>query len=219
MSRHGMFDSRPVAERSGSGGHGAPEQLSLALAAPRLNPGARIGENLFFAVLPDPDAKAQIAALVAALERERRLAGRPVAPACLHVSLQSLGAHAQARPDIIAAGRRAGAAIAQSPFGVTFDRVLGFNARGGFAIVLAAANELRGLKELHQALGVQMEHAGLGHYRRPMPTPHVTLFYARQDVAKIDIRPVAWTVGELVLVQSLYGQGRHVHLGRWKLRG
>ena len=50
--------------------------------------------------------KAQIADLTGWLQRAKRLTGNLVPRDCLHLSLQSLGAHSQPRPEIIAAGRR-----------------------------------------------------------------------------------------------------------------
>jgi len=187
---------------------------------PRRLPSPAITENLYFAILPDDAAKARIAALLARLQSQFGLMGRRVPAECLHVSLQSLGAHSRARPDIIAVGKRAGAAIAAATFPVTFDRVLSFGAGyGDRSIVLSGAQRLDTLSNFHTALGDQMKLAGLGHYVRRPFAPHVTLLYRKQPIDPIDVRPITWTARELVLVQSLYGQSQHIHLGRWKLRG
>jgi hypothetical protein len=33
------------------------------------------------------------------------------------------------------------------------------------------------------------------------------------------IDAIQWTVRDFVLIQSLWGRGKHIHLARWSLRG
>jgi 2'-5' RNA ligase len=49
-------------------------------------------------------------------------------------------------------------------------------------------------------------------------TPHVTLLWADQCVGDYPIYPICWTVEDFVLVLSLRGQSRHIHLARWPLQ-
>lgn len=196
----------------------APEQLTLGFDAPRRGAHPRITENLFFAILPDDAAKARIGKLTDSVRKATGIAGNRVEPGCLHLSLQSLGAHARPRPDIVALGKRIGSAIDVAPFDVSFDRLLSFNARNGHALVLGSNAAMPELNVLLDALGDGMSMAGLGHYVRRQFAPHVTLFYCGRRIDPIAIEPISWSVRALVLVRSLYGQGRHVHLGRWPLR-
>jgi 2'-5' RNA ligase len=61
--------------------------------------------------------------------------------------------------------------------------------------------------------------AGLGRWVSRHFTPHMTLLYDRQLVKEHAIEMLSWTVSEFVPVHSFVGQGRHVHLARWPLRG
>jgi 2'-5' RNA ligase len=45
--------------------------------------------------------------------------------------------------------------------------------------------------------------------------PHVTLMYDDQGISEQAVEPVSWTAHDFVLVHSLLGQTKHVHLGRW----
>jgi 2'-5' RNA ligase len=47
----------------------------------------------------------------------------------------------------------------------------------------------------------------------------MTLVYEPRVVERLNIRPISWTVRELVLIHSVLGQLRNVTLGRWPLYG
>jgi 2'-5' RNA ligase len=48
--------------------------------------------------------------------------------------------------------------------------------------------------------------------------PHVTLMYDSQGVPEQAVEPIRWSAHDFVLVHSLLGQTRHIHLGRWPIR-
>ena len=97
--------------------------------------------------------------------------------------------------------------------------MLSFTSRGGNRPpVLAASKPHAALAALHAALGARITSEGLGHLVRRQFAPHVTLLYRKLPIDPIEVAPITWTVHELVLVKSLYGQGRHVHMARWPLR-
>ena len=49
-------------------------------------------------------------------------------------------------------------------------------------------------------------------------TPHLTLLWADRCVEAYPIAPITWTVRDFVLVLSLPGQSRHIHVGHWQLQ-
>jgi 2'-5' RNA ligase len=49
--------------------------------------------------------------------------------------------------------------------------------------------------------------------------PHLTLLYDERDIREEPVEEISWLVTEFALVRSLFGQGRHIVLGRWPLRG
>ncbi|WP_343519061.1 hypothetical protein [Sphingomonas sp.] len=50
------------------------------------------------------------------------------------------------------------------------------------------------------------------------PEPHVTINYAGDRLGSQKIAPIAWTVEEIVLMESVVGKTTHVEHGRWPLR-
>ena len=77
-----------------------------------------------------------------------------------------------------------------------------------------------GFAGLRRAIATAMVGAGLRANPSIGLTPHVTLAYKGLPISEMLLdEPVRWTVREFVLVRSLYGRGRHDHLGRWKLDG
>ena len=105
-----------------------------------------------------------------------------------------------------------------APFKVTFDRVASFSAsRGQRALVLTGGDDgVAGFMRLQQALSHALAKAGLRLPRQSGFSPHMTLMYVDR-VCDFPIPPIDWTVDRFVLVDSLFGQSRHVHLGQWGL--
>jgi 2'-5' RNA ligase len=62
-----------------------------------------------------------------------------------------------------------------------------------------------------------MTRVGLGRWVVPRFTPHLTLLYDNRYVEGRDVEPIAWSVREFVLIHSVLGKTRHIHLGRWPL--
>jgi len=95
---------------------------------------------------------------------------------------------------------------------------------GGFAgraekkpCVLLDAEGDTPLQRLRKQLGECLIHAGLGKQVTREFTPHLTLRYERTLVPEQSVAPIAWTVGEFVLVHSLLGKTEHRMLQRWTL--
>ena len=48
--------------------------------------------------------------------------------------------------------------------------------------------------------------------------PHMTLHYKHERIDRMVVAPVAWTVTQFALVDSLHGLGMHDVLARWTLK-
>jgi len=67
----------------------------------------------------------------------------------------------------------------------------------------------RFISQLERALdGAEVAH-------RMSRNPHMTLGNGGGDVDETLAAPVRWAAQELVLIRSLWGRGKHEHLGRW----
>ena len=178
-------------------------------------------DRLFFAIFPDANASARIAALAQQLRGEHALHGRPLARERFHVTLHHLGDYLGVPRDVVAMADKAAMAVTtMAPFEVAFDRAASFsNAPRNRPFVLRGGDGVAALMEFQQALGMAMKHAALGRWAKPGYTPHVTLLYDDRCVAEQAVETISWTAHELVLVHSLLGQTRHVALARWPLRG
>ena len=171
-------------------------------------------DNLFFAILPDEDAKARVAALGARLQREHGVRGKPIVPDCLHISVHALEPYDD---EIIEAAKGVAASIDAPCFKVGFDRVLSFNGSASTPLVLAFSDDLPALMALGKSLGAEMKRK-LRQRTRPCFTPHLTFLYGDDRVPDLDVDLISWTVREFVLVRSVHSEARHIHLGRWPLR-
>jgi 2'-5' RNA ligase len=75
------------------------------------------------------------------------------------------------------------------------------------------------LMEFQRSLVVELMRNGLRCEKSPKFNPHVTLFRGAGEIPRQSVEAVTWTVGEIVLIRSIIGEGRHEHLGRWSLGG
>jgi 2'-5' RNA ligase len=174
---------------------------------------------VYFALLPDARAAASIAGLRQKLRADHGLTGRMRASEFLHLSLNGIGAFDALPTGIVSAAVRAGGAVRAAPFEVAFDRVMSFRSGPLRPLVLRCRDGLAALTALHRALGMEMRRVGLRSGTGPVFTPHITLLYDESVVAHSPLDdPVCWSVREFVLVHSLHGGGRHIHLARWPLR-
>jgi 2'-5' RNA ligase len=175
-------------------------------------------DRLFFALFPDAEAAAQIAAQAQRIAAERGL-NTPLAAERFYVTLHHLGDYDTLPQSILANAFVAGAALQMAPFTVTFDNAGSFKRgeRSG-PLVLRSSDEAD-VTTLQRSLGFEMKRTGLGNWVRGAFTPHVTLLYDDIDCEEIPIAPISWTVREVTLVHSLLGRTRHVKLAKWALRG
>jgi RNA 2',3'-cyclic 3'-phosphodiesterase len=195
------------------GAVGEPSQMSLGGLAP-----PQADDRLFFAIFPDADTAARIAALAATLRLRHGLRGKVLLAARLHVTLHHLGDYAGLPPAIVAAATRAGGRLASRRFDVVFDRAASFGtARGKCPFVLRGGDGITGLIELQRELGMHMAASGIGRHVEQRFTPHVTLLYDEMAVDHGSVDPIGWRASEVVLVHSLIGRSEHRILARWML--
>ncbi|HEY0107045.1 MAG TPA: 2'-5' RNA ligase family protein [Rhizomicrobium sp.] len=182
--------------------------------------------RLFFALLPDDEARERIVRLAQLLKQVHRVYAEPIKPRNLHVSLFHVDAWRGVPPGHLLGGAlAAGAAVKAAPFRLAFDQTGSFAGRGpamdksrSWPFVLFGEGG-GAIQSLRRAMAAQMRRHGLGYAVKDVRAfaPHVTLWW---DSGIIEARPVArfgWTVRDLVLVDSLQGLATHNHLARWPL--
>jgi RNA 2',3'-cyclic 3'-phosphodiesterase len=108
------------------------------------------------------------------------------------------------------------AEVGAQQFEVAFDRTLSFRGRpGGRSFVLAGDAGLASLRAFRCSLLASMMRRGLRLPARRNYTPHVTLLFDDRAVDENPVGPIAWTVGNVVLIHSSQG---HKHLAQWRLQ-
>lgn len=184
-----------------------PHQLSLFEEPPDAR------HALFFALMPDDKAAGDAAHLVHSLRRQRLRLQKPLEPARLHVTLCGLGGFVgQMPPHLFAHADAAVAAVRMDPFPVAFDRIHALNGR--LSLRPSSAGPLH---DFGSQLRATLIKGGLRRWLRWRFSPHMTLSYAAEDMAEVQVDPVAWTVRDFVLVESLQGLHRHIRRGAWPL--
>lgn len=181
--------------------------------------------DLYYFLFPTPLAAETAKELLRRLQGPRGAGrGEPMSLDRLHITLHYLGRLLNSIPrGVIDLALAAGSAMDYEPFGVRLDVL---QSRGGFekgafgTVELApqagAARELRGFQH---ALGNTMRRMGFAEIQiRSHFNPHMTLHYKHERIDRMVVAPVAWTVTQFALVDSLYGLGRHDVLARWTLK-
>ena len=177
-------------------------------------------DRVYFAVLPDANARAEIARLGSRLPRDYRLAEEPFDLNRLHVSLCFLAMHRDFTDALMAKANEAASAVTMRPFSVAFNCMTRFSTGPGKRpLVLIGDDGVSGLTALQLALVAAMRDAGFRRRARASYTPHITLMYGTPPIDEQMITPIRRTVRDFVLVRSLHGKGRHMHIERWPLHG
>lgn len=194
-----------------------PEQLVFQGFEPQ--PATEPADGLFLALVPPAAMAERIGDLVQRLRSGHGLRGEPLSPRRLHVTLHYLGAYSGLPHKLVEAVCTAAPAVSMPPFEIAFDSALSFpNKRKTRPFVLRAGSDMAALTMLHRTAGEAMARAGLGRWVTRHFTPHMTLLYDRRLIDEHPIEAVGWTVSDFVLVHSLQGQGKHIHLARWPLQ-
>ncbi len=187
--------------------------------APRRKFGASQKDRIFFACLPGAEIATRIHVLAETLKREQGFTGTLILPEHLHVTLFHLGDWQVLPQEIVEIAKRAAAEVVVPPFAVTFPRVESFNNRTGiYPFVLTG--EASPWSALRNTLGAALRKNGLGGavHLEDAFKPHVTLLRDQHRAKSLHADPIVWPVRDFVLIHSLLGQTKHVHLGRWPLR-
>jgi 2'-5' RNA ligase len=183
---------------------------------PRRKFGASQKDRIFFACLPDAETAARIHTLAETLKRDKKLEATLILPEHLHVTLFHLGDWQELPDTIVDLAKDAAGHVKVPSFDVAFGRAESFRNRTGIYPFVLTGDATQ-WRTLHDALGAALKHAGLGGATQGEFEPHVTLVYDKQRVKPSPVEPVAWRVGNFVLVHSVLGRTQHIHLGRWVL--
>jgi 2'-5' RNA ligase len=176
------------------------------------------GDAIFFALQPPPHVAIRISRLAWHLRDKHGLRGLPQRPRCFHVSLLHVGYHGWLPPEVLKMIDDAASTITLRPFHISFDWVESFRHPDKRPLVLRGDDGLTGVTWLRDALVAAMEAIGFTGAQTVF-TPHLTLLRDENKIREEPVEDISWPVREFVLVRSLYGEGQHIPLGRWKLRG
>lgn len=189
-------------------------------------PSTKPTDRLFFALFPSEEVIPQIVKTSQQLRDQHGLTGKSLSNDRLHVTLHHVGDYAGGLPNgLVEAAQSVASTIAMPAFGVTFDRAMSFAGRpqnrpfkrpfvmrgnekhdGGLAALMA----------FQKTMYLAMCRAGLqGPRANAKFAPHVTLMYDDQRISEQAVDPISWLAHDFVLVHSLLGQTKHIHLGRW----
>lgn len=180
------------------------------------------GVNMFFAILPDDEAKAEIIRIGERFVKTHRLGSSAVDFERLHVTVAPVGKPDRLQQPLESALIAAGDAVQMHCFDVTLDSAMRFSHQaedGRFPFVLcadaptiqSALSLRRSLADAQYAQGLRV--AGISSY-----LPHVALLHGRGiDRVEQRIPPISWTAREFVLVRSYFDQFRYEIVARWPL--
>ena len=177
---------------------------------PGFEPEPELTDRIFFAVMPDAAAIADINALTADLKARHGMRGRPIVDAKLHATLCNLGDFPGMPASLLArAEQAAGSVAAVTPaFDAAFDTAQTFvNRSRNRPFVLTGGDGVIGLAGLYKTLAQALLKVGIAG-NPPGYTPHVTLLYDDVTAEPEPVPAVRWTVRELVLLHSRIGQNQ-----------
>ena len=186
---------------------------------PGLEP-APLTDRLLLVLKPPPDVAERLFALGAALRRAHGLTGTQIDPERLHFTLYWYGDYAgDPPPSVVAAARAAAGLVSATPFEMTVDRAMSFEAGPHKApLVLFSDGEATALKAFRADIERRMLGVNL-RSRVGFSQPHISLLRDVKRVPPQPFEPVTWTAGEFSLVRSLLGRSRYETIETWPLRG
>lgn len=151
------------------------------------------------------------------LQQAHQLRGQRIGQDRLHVTLAPVFAPHRSLADTIARAKSVAAGIQYGRFPVCFEWSESFRLRRSHhPFVLRGDASMGPLLEFRDQMHAQLGRAGF-HLPRSY-TPHITLLWADRPVEANPIAPIHWTVRDFVLVLSVVGEARHIHVGRWPLQ-
>jgi RNA 2',3'-cyclic 3'-phosphodiesterase len=168
--------------------------------------------RLFFALWPDDEVRAQVAALAGSIAS--RASGRVVPAPKLHLTLSFLGEIAD---DHVAGAIEAARCVRGAPFDLVLDVAGSF--RAARVAWVGPSMQPPGLVALQAALDHALRSRRFVLDERAF-APHTTL--ARKIATVLpreSIAPIEWSVRDFALVRSETGRGCYSVMERWKLEG
>ncbi|RDS84960.1 RNA 2',3'-cyclic phosphodiesterase [Dyella monticola] len=177
--------------------------------------------RLFFALMPDTDTRrAMEHAATHVQQQQSGLRARWVRPERFHATLIFLGDYPAVPDELVENAMAAAGYVSAAPFAWTLDYVASFRGREP-PCVLRSAQVAEALILLWRTLQESLTQSGLHLRRERQFTPHVTLAYARCELAEaIAVAPpIVWPVDRFVLIHNVVGKGNYQVLGNWKLSG
>lgn len=176
-----------------------------------------VSHNLFFALQPGDEIRAQIEAAAQRLKSEHPASGRWVKPHRYHLTLRYLGAHSTLPETLVSAASACGDRVRVPAFAFALDIADSF-ANRSIPWWVGCREMPPGLDALWDALSKNLDARGFSAPAEDR-APHVTILRdAGRLLPTAPIEPIAWPVAEFVLVDSLLGpQASHTVLRRWRL--
>lgn len=186
--------------------------FGLAPRRPRATEPPR--HRAFLALKPDDPAAERISEVTLRLMHENGLAGRPLKPKNLHISLPLIWEGAEFPADLAQTVSARIQTVRLPPIEIILDMAMSFRQPKRHILVLGATRSVANIYNLNRHLVFAMGSRA----RKIAFTPHMTLLYTNKPVDKQPVEPVRWMAREFVLVHSFVGLGRHETVARWPLR-
>jgi 2'-5' RNA ligase len=215
-----VFDPIPHAMMASDRARWVPLSGVRVISSPAPHRTLTDGINYFFALLPDEQARADIASLEERFRKSQRVSGSAVGAERFHLTLSPMGKPERLRQPLENALLAAGDQVRAKAFDVTLDSAMRFTARDNrFPFVLCAdAGTAEPALALRKAIAVAQLREGLHVSGVSSFLPHVTLMYGHaMDPIQETVTPVHWAATEFVLVRSFFGQSRHELVRSWAL--
>jgi 2'-5' RNA ligase len=176
------------------------------------------GSNLFIAARPDAAAATAAQAVAREIRDQYRIGRQPLSIQRLHVSLISLGRHADVPESVVYHAREALDGLQLDPFEIAFDRIVSFRSDASFPVVLCAQQQDPALKAAVAQLAGRLAGLGVDFGWNPDFIAHMTLVYHTAPVTPERLAaPIRWTVDVFWLIRSLIGAGSYTFL--WPPQG
>jgi hypothetical protein len=144
---------------------------------------------------------------------QRSLARARPAPCHAHLALRPPLCAAEWLPATIAALD----SFAAAPFALRFDRI-----ENRKAVTLRTRDPLAEARAFQKALVNHLLREKAPIMDGTTPEPHITINYRGDRLGSETLGkktpPIGWTVGEIILMESIVGKTTHVEHGRWPLR-
>lgn len=170
-------------------------------------------------MLPEPRARAAIAALGERLRLSHRVNGVLVAPDNLQLSICPRGRADHLRQPLESTLLEAASSVRATAFEVVLDSAMRLSAREGqYPLVFCSDGRTSApLVQLRKAIATEQARRGLQVGGVSSFLPHVVCLQG-PSVEEINesIAPISWLVSEFVLIRSFFGHSREV-IGRWPL--